>query len=83
LCARTDIKKLNRRVLEKLIMSGAFDRLGPHRAALMNTMPDELKADDQHEKAEAHGQEDMDAVQAYAPEQVEQSYSTVPPWPDQ
>ncbi|GAB7193887.1 DNA polymerase III subunit alpha [Dickeya oryzae] len=29
LCARTDIKKLNRRVLEKLIMSGAFDRLGP------------------------------------------------------
>ncbi|SUH39457.1 DNA polymerase III subunit alpha [Salmonella enterica subsp. enterica] len=32
LCARTDTKKLNRRVLEKLIMSGAFDRLGPHRA---------------------------------------------------
>ena len=30
LCARTDTKKLNRRVLEKLIMSGAFDRLGPH-----------------------------------------------------
>ncbi|MBW9134726.1 DNA polymerase III subunit alpha, partial [Paraburkholderia ginsengiterrae] len=29
LCARTDTKKLNRRVLEKLIMSGAFDRLGP------------------------------------------------------
>lgn len=28
LCARTDTKKLNRRVLEKLIMSGAFDRLG-------------------------------------------------------
>ncbi len=28
LCARTDTKKLNRRVLEKLIMSGAFDRSG-------------------------------------------------------
>ncbi|XNM55677.1 hypothetical protein ACLK1Z_01205 [Escherichia coli] len=46
LCARTDTKKLNRRVLEKLIMSGAFDRLGPHRAALMNSLGDALKAAD-------------------------------------
>ncbi|MDR8305083.1 DNA polymerase III subunit alpha, partial [Acinetobacter baumannii] len=59
LCARTDIKKLNRRVLEKLIMSGAFDRLGPHRAALMNSLGDALKAADQHAKAEAIGQADM------------------------
>ncbi|WP_409309613.1 DNA polymerase III subunit alpha [Pectobacterium sp. B1J-3] len=83
LCARTDIKKLNRRVLEKLIMSGAFDRLGPHRAALMNSLSDALKAADQHAKAEAIGQVDMFGVLAEAPEQVEQSYSTVPPWPEQ
>ncbi|MEH2919696.1 DNA polymerase III subunit alpha [Samsonia erythrinae] len=83
LCARTDIKKLNRRVLEKLIMSGAFDRLGPHRAALMNSLGDALKAADQHAKAEATGQVDMFGVLAEAPEQVEQSYSTVPPWPEQ
>lgn len=48
-------QKLNRRVLEKLIMSGAFDRLGPHRAALMNSLGDALKAADQHAKAEAIG----------------------------
>ncbi|WP_440862824.1 DNA polymerase III subunit alpha [Symbiopectobacterium purcellii] len=83
LCARTDIKKLNRRVLEKLIMSGAFDRLGPHRAALMNSLNDALKAADQHAKAEAIGQVDMFGVLAEAPEQVEQSYSTVAPWPEQ
>ncbi|MGL9733283.1 MAG: DNA polymerase III subunit alpha [Symbiopectobacterium sp.] len=83
LCARTDIKKLNRRVLEKLIMSGAFDRLGPHRAALMNSLNDALKAADQHAKAEAIGQADMFGVLAEAPEQVEQSYSTVAPWPEQ
>ncbi|MCL2896580.1 DNA polymerase III subunit alpha [Brenneria tiliae] len=83
LCARTDIKKLNRRVLEKLIMSGAFDRLGPHRAALMNSLGDALKAADQHAKAEAIGQVDMFGVLADAPEQVEQSYSTVAPWPEQ
>ncbi len=83
LCARSDIKKLNRRVLEKLIMSGAFDRLGPHRAALMSALPDALKAADQHAKAEAIGQADMFGVLAEAPEQVEKSYSDVTPWPEQ
>ncbi|ACS86740.1 DNA polymerase III subunit alpha [Musicola paradisiaca] len=83
LCARTDIKKLNRRVLEKLIMSGAFDRLGPHRAALMNSLPDAMKSAEQHARAEAIGQSDMFGVLTESPEQVEQSYSTVPPWPEQ
>ncbi|OZI14305.1 DNA polymerase III subunit alpha [Sodalis-like symbiont of Philaenus spumarius] len=83
LCARTDIKKLNRRVLEKLIMSGAFDRLGPHRAALMNSLGDALKAADQHAKAEAIGQGDMFGVLADEPASVEASYSTVAPWPEQ
>ena len=83
LCARSDIKKLNRRILEKLIMSGAFDRLGPHRAALMNSLGDALKAADQHAKAEAIGQVDMFGVLAEAPEQVEQSYANIAPWPEQ
>ncbi|SLM64126.1 MULTISPECIES: DNA polymerase III subunit alpha [Dickeya] len=83
LCARADIKKLNKRVLEKLIMSGAFDRLGPHRAALMNSLADAVKSAEQHAKAEAIGQADMFGVLADTPEQVEQSYSTVPPWPEQ
>lgn len=83
LCARTDTKKLNRRILEKLIMSGAFDRLGPHRAALMNSLNDALKAADQHAKAEAIGQADMFGVLAEAPEQVEQSYANVPRWQEQ
>ncbi len=32
-CARIDLKKVNKRVIEKLILAGALDRLGPHRAA--------------------------------------------------
>lgn len=83
LCARTDTKKLNKRVLEKLIMSGAFDRLGPHRAALISALPDALKAADQHAKAEAIGQVDMFGVLTEAPEQVEKSYADVTPWPEQ
>ncbi len=83
LCARTNIKKLNRRVLEKLIMAGAFDRLGPHRAALINALTDALKAAEQHAKASATGQEDMFGVLAEAPEQVERSYASVIPWSEQ
>lgn len=83
LCARTDIKKINRRVMEKLIMSGAFDRLGPHRAALMSALNEALKAADQYSKAEAIGQGDMFGVLAEEPEQVEQSYASINPWPEQ
>lgn len=83
LCARTDTKKLNRRVMEKLIMSGAFDRLGPHRAALMSSLEDALKAADQHAKAEAIGQADMFGVLAEAPEQVERSYANIPKWQEE
>lgn len=80
LCVRTDIKKLNRRVLEKLIMSGALDRLGPHRAALMNSLDAAFKAANQHTKAEAIGQGDMFGVLT---EEPAASYSTVTPWPEQ
>ena len=83
LCARSDMKKLNKRVLEKLIMSGAFDRLGPHRAALMRSLNEAMKAADQHAKAEALGQGDMFGVLAEEPEHVEQAYANVPPWPEQ
>ncbi|MGL5105764.1 MAG: DNA polymerase III subunit alpha, partial [Plesiomonas shigelloides] len=78
-CARVDVKRINRRVLEKLILSGAMDRLGPHRAALMASLEEALKAADQHAKAEALGQADMFGVLADAPEQVEQAYANVPP----
>ncbi|MCX0497997.1 DNA polymerase III subunit alpha [Erwinia billingiae] len=83
LCARTDTKKLNRRVLEKLVMSGAFDRLGPHRAALMSALPEALKAADQHAKAEAIGQADMFGVLAEEPAHIEKSYADIKRWPEQ
>ncbi|SNC58322.1 DNA polymerase III subunit alpha [Sodalis endosymbiont of Henestaris halophilus] len=82
LCARTDIKKLKRRALEKLIMSGACDCLGLHRAALMNALDDALKAADQHAKAEAIGQSDMFGMLTKKPETAKATYSTIEPWPD-
>ncbi|MDT8867021.1 DNA polymerase III subunit alpha [Vibrio fluvialis] len=81
-CARIDIKKVNKRVIEKLILAGALDRLGPHRAAMMASLDDAVKAASQHHQAEAFGQADMFGVLTDAPEEVEQKYILVPEWPE-
>lgn len=80
LCARTDQKKINRRVLEKLIMSGACDRLGPHRAALMQSLDKAINSSTQHAKAEAIGQSDMFGVLVNDQEMMT---ATVTPWSEQ
>jgi len=81
-CARIDIKKVNKRVIEKLIQAGALDRLGPHRAAMMASVDAAVKAAGQHHQAEAFGQTDMFGVLTHAPEEVEQAYAQVPEWPE-
>ena len=80
LCARVDLKKINRRTFESLIMSGAFDKLGPHRAALAKNLEDALKASDQHAKDEAIGQADMFGVLTETHEEVENAYAHTPPY---
>ncbi|GAA0856049.1 DNA polymerase III subunit alpha [Aliiglaciecola litoralis] len=81
-CAKVDLKKVNKRVLEKLVMSGAMDNLGPHRACIMATLPEAMKAADQHAKAESSGQSDMFGLLTTEPEQVEQAFANVPEWPE-
>ena len=80
LCARVDLKKINRRTFESLIMSGAFDKLGPHRAALSKNLEDALRASDQHAKDEAMGQTDMFGVLTETHEEVENAYANTPPY---
>ncbi|MFB3945365.1 DNA polymerase III subunit alpha [Aeromonas veronii] len=81
-CNRVDIKKLNKRVMEKLILSGAMDRLGPHRAALMATLEDAMRAAEQHAKAQAVGQVDMFGVLTEEIDDVKKAFANVPHWPD-
>ncbi|MFQ1592661.1 DNA polymerase III subunit alpha [Aeromonas veronii] len=81
-CNRVDIKKLNKRVMEKLILSGAMDRLGPHRAALMATLEEAMRAAEQHAKAQAVGQVDMFGVLTEEIDDVKKAFANVPLWPD-
>ncbi|MFT5704078.1 MAG: DNA polymerase-3 subunit alpha [Shewanella sp.] len=81
-CARVDLKKLNKRIMEKLIYAGALDSLGPHRASMMATLPEAIRAADQNAKAEAIGQHDMFGLLNSDQEDVKQQFVECAPWPD-
>jgi DNA polymerase-3 subunit alpha len=82
-CARLDLKKTNRRVLEKLIKAGAMDHLGPHRAALFETLNEAMRAAEQHAKAQSLGQNDLFGLINELPDDNLQSFKDVPPWPEE
>ncbi|WP_354624141.1 DNA polymerase III subunit alpha [Psychromonas sp. MME2] len=81
-CNRIDLKRCNRRILEKLILAGALDKLGPHRAALMETLPDALQSAMQHKKAESFGQSDLFGVLTTDSNEVAHKFASVAKWPE-
>ncbi|MDO4431500.1 MAG: DNA polymerase III subunit alpha [Lonepinella koalarum] len=80
LCARVDLKQINRRTFESLIKSGAFDKLGPHRAALAKNLEDALQSSSQFAKDQELGQADMFGVLTESHEEVERKYAHTPRW---
>ena len=59
LCRRLDLNRVNRRVLEALIRSGALDSLGTNRATCMHQLPGAMQAAEQHSRAAEAGQVDL------------------------
>jgi DNA polymerase-3 subunit alpha len=58
-CVRVDLHKVNKRTLEALILSGAFDTLHGNRQALMLGMEDVLKSAQQKNRDQESGQVDL------------------------
>ncbi|GLP96707.1 DNA polymerase III subunit alpha [Paraferrimonas sedimenticola] len=81
-CARVDLKKINKRVIEKLVLGGALDQMGAHRASLMATLPDAIAAASQHAKAQASGQNDLFGLLNDTPDDSKQQFVQCPMWPD-
>ncbi len=83
-CCRVDLKRLNRRVIEKLIRAGAMDSLGPHRASLMATLQKAMRQAEQHARAEAIGQSDLFGVLTTAADTdtIEHEFEQVAEWPE-
>jgi DNA polymerase-3 subunit alpha len=81
-CRRVDPTKLNRRVLEALILSGSLDALAPTRASLMLQLPDAIKAAEQHLRDRQSGQNDMfGAIMGATAPVVQVELPTAPEWP--
>jgi DNA polymerase-3 subunit alpha len=79
-CRRVDPARLNKRVLEALILSGAMDALAPTRASLMAQLPEAMKAAEQHLRDVVAGQNDMFGSAGPAPV-IAVELPTVPEWP--
>ncbi|MDD7805080.1 MAG: DNA polymerase III subunit alpha [Endozoicomonas sp. (ex Botrylloides leachii)] len=91
-CQRVDLKRVNKRVLEALVRSGAVDVLGPeashgqlgrNRAVLEASQEEAVKAAEQASKSFSSGHNDLfgelvpaDKKEVYA------AYADVHPWPD-
>ncbi len=58
-CVRVDLHKVNKRTLEALILSGAFDTIHTNRLALMTGMENVLKAAQQKNHDQESGQVDL------------------------
>jgi DNA polymerase-3 subunit alpha len=58
-CRRLDMRKVNKRVLEAMIKSGAMDDLGSNRAAQMADIGNATRAADQQQQNKQAGQHDM------------------------
>ncbi|WP_430009443.1 DNA polymerase III subunit alpha [Methylophaga lonarensis] len=58
-CRRVELKKINRRVMESLVKSGAFDSLGGHRASLEASLANAIQIADQHRRDLDSGQNDL------------------------
>jgi DNA polymerase-3 subunit alpha len=78
-CQRMDLKKVNRRVLEALICSGAMDCFNVDRATLMASYDRAVQLADMHMRNQNMGQADLFGM--LEPEEMEPtSYIIAKPW---
>jgi DNA polymerase-3 subunit alpha len=80
-CRRVDANKINKRVIEALIKSGAFDSFASNRATLMHALPKAMQLAEQESKAHAVGQDDMFGLAPAKPEnRAPESILMLPEW---
>ena len=83
-CARIDLRKVNRRMLEALIRAGALDELGANRASLMASLASAVQAAEQKNRDASAGQVDLfgNALNAPSENDDQQVLEEMPEWPE-
>jgi DNA polymerase III subunit alpha len=83
-CARVDLRRVNKKVVEALIKCGAFDSLPGHRAQYLAALEDAMEMGQKLQKEKAQGQESL-----FGSEEITTNKGngygqlpTVDPWPE-
>lgn len=79
-CQRLDLRKVNRRVLEALIKSGAMDQWSVERAVLFASLEKALKVAEKSQKNQHSGQTDLFSL--LDGDSNEEDYVACNPWPE-
>jgi DNA polymerase-3 subunit alpha len=83
-CQRVDMKKINRRVMNSLVKSGALDSLGGHRASLAASLTKALHIAEQHRRNNDSGQNDMFGLMTVDEDtHIEEPLDVVPLWSEE
>jgi DNA polymerase III subunit alpha len=84
-CARVDLRKVNRKVLEALIKAGAFDQIGPDRARIFDSIDVALQHAEQNVSSQKGGQLDLfsEAQDEDITNETRVSYGERLPWSNQ
>jgi DNA polymerase-3 subunit alpha len=80
-CERIDLKIINRATLERLIKAGALDRLGGHRAQLMQALPRAIQSATDRQRDERLGQRNLFDAFAAEDSAVAETKETLPDVP--
>ena len=80
-CEALDLRKVNKKVLESLIMAGALDGLGPNRASLLGALEEAMAASQSRQKEREAGQMSLlDTLGAEEQEAVRKKVEALPEW---
>ncbi|MDO7598231.1 MAG: DNA polymerase III subunit alpha [Pseudomonadota bacterium] len=83
-CQRVDMKKINRRVMNSLVKSGALDSLGGHRASLAASLTKALQIAEQHRRNNDSGQNDMFGLMTVDEDtHIEEPLDVAPLWSEE
>ncbi len=80
LCHRTDLQRVNKRVLEALVRSGSFDALGASRAALMEGLAIAMRSGEQTARTQDSGQFDLLGLKPFDAPAAPVVAPAVPEW---
>ncbi|MBI2370372.1 MAG: DNA polymerase III subunit alpha [Deltaproteobacteria bacterium] len=81
-CARVDLRRVNRRVIESLIKCGAFDFTGAARAQLMTALGGAMEAAQRRQRGRLAPQQDLFGGAPRGRDWFEEGLPEIPEWPE-